>query len=421
MIPARRFGKIGGEIGGVPVRYVDPEVVRYLGDPDFVTGGHGYVYPKVVPKSEIWLDSTMDPQAIACSAYHEVVERQLMRLEKMSYDRAHDAALKVESEMRADLMARGIGEEAPLQVAGRWFARWKRLHRSRPAWYADAAARRLAAEEIHMFQLREAYIPPIQRSSRVSVRVGVASQAFTHVDGSDSARTALWVGIPALVLGAGAYLLGAGATVVLLVTGAGGLGGYVIAKKTGEAPSSQPEGKQGATKEVCLKDLDAATRAPIEEAIGKNDGHALSAFAAQAREHGWECAATELDQKARVISTSESSAKAMLDIEEVAKVAGEPISTALLGAFKVFVVVKKDGKIDDAHFDTPDGKSPGDVIVKQVENVIKLLADAGYTNASSQLSNVLASAQTHATAPVTASPTDGTATAITSTFAMAPA
>jgi len=134
MIPAVRFGKIVGQIGHVPVRMVDAELVRHLTkEPDFVVGGHGYIYD-FIPKREIWLDQDMSPQAVACSALHEATERTLMRQKKMGYDRAHDFANGVESKMRAELIKQGgLRGEQPLVVAGRWYRRWLTTHMERLA------------------------------------------------------------------------------------------------------------------------------------------------------------------------------------------------------------------------------------------------------------------------------------------------
>lgn len=134
MIPGVRFGKIEGQIGNVSVRMVDGELVRHLCDPGFVIGGHGYVYPKYIKKSEIWIDHDMSQQAIATAALHEAVERSLMKLKGMGYDRAHEFANGVEAQMRAELISRGgLRGEEPLVVAGRWYARWLRTHRERLA------------------------------------------------------------------------------------------------------------------------------------------------------------------------------------------------------------------------------------------------------------------------------------------------
>ena len=132
MIPAIRFGKIVGQIGGVPVRSVDMELARHLCDPDIAVGGHGYIYPDFIPKGEIWLDEDLSPQAFACSALHEATERLLMQKKKMSYDKAHDFANGVEAQLRAHMMKYGE-RGTPLQIAGRWYARWLRTHRDKLA------------------------------------------------------------------------------------------------------------------------------------------------------------------------------------------------------------------------------------------------------------------------------------------------
>lgn len=131
MNPAR-VGRIIGEAAGLRVRLVNGEIVRLLLDKDFTMGGHWYVY-KYVPRREVWLEEGLSQQAMACTLLHELVERTLQMKKRYSYDRAHDFANGVEAQLRTHLFRYGMGGETPLQIAGRWYARWQRTHRDKLA------------------------------------------------------------------------------------------------------------------------------------------------------------------------------------------------------------------------------------------------------------------------------------------------
>lgn len=76
---------------GVDIVYVDGSIVRQYFDPEFMFGGHEYVYT-YVPKNQIWLDILMDPRDLPHVMVHEWQERQLMKFEDKSYDVAHEFA-----------------------------------------------------------------------------------------------------------------------------------------------------------------------------------------------------------------------------------------------------------------------------------------------------------------------------------------
>lgn len=65
----------------------------------FTEGGHHYVY-KFVPKNEIWIDDSLNPIEYDYVIFHEVLERNLMKYNKLSYDHAHDAAINYEGSIR---------------------------------------------------------------------------------------------------------------------------------------------------------------------------------------------------------------------------------------------------------------------------------------------------------------------------------
>jgi hypothetical protein len=81
---------------------VDGSVVRRYFDPDFIFGGHGYVYD-YIPKNEIWLDDKMNPQEIPYIEKHERIERQLMQ-DGATYDEAHDIATAHDKRLRRAML-----------------------------------------------------------------------------------------------------------------------------------------------------------------------------------------------------------------------------------------------------------------------------------------------------------------------------
>lgn len=95
------------------VVHVDGRIVRQYIDPEFMFGGHFYVYD-YVPRLEIWLDEKMDEQEIPFVLLHEEVERLLMKKGK-SYDIAHEHATATEKEAR-----RGAGNRYPGDADYSW-------------------------------------------------------------------------------------------------------------------------------------------------------------------------------------------------------------------------------------------------------------------------------------------------------------
>jgi len=93
---------------GLKIQYVDGKIVREYIDPEFVFGGHEYVY-SYVPKGIVWLDNHMDPQDIPHTLLHEVYERELMSKGKL-YDVAHEYAIVREKESRREAGGSYIGD-----------------------------------------------------------------------------------------------------------------------------------------------------------------------------------------------------------------------------------------------------------------------------------------------------------------------
>jgi|GEM_PF-840501 len=83
---------------GVHVMIVDGSIVRRHIDPEFVFGGHDFVY-SYIPKGQIWLEDCMNPKEIPFVFEHEFLERRLMSKGK-DYDNAHEYATIADREAR---------------------------------------------------------------------------------------------------------------------------------------------------------------------------------------------------------------------------------------------------------------------------------------------------------------------------------
>jgi hypothetical protein len=100
----KKYGDMKEE--DIEVFYVDGEVVRNKFKSDFIEGGHGFVY-QWIPNNEIWIEygpeSTKEAPFILL---HEYVERTLMKYKKISYEKAHNIAAKVEFDKRPSQMSK---------------------------------------------------------------------------------------------------------------------------------------------------------------------------------------------------------------------------------------------------------------------------------------------------------------------------
>jgi hypothetical protein len=81
--------------------FVKGNLIRKYFDPDFIFGGHHYVY-SYIPTDQIWLDIKVDPEEIPFVYLHEKIERDLMEKGK-NYEEGHEIALALEKiERRKD-------------------------------------------------------------------------------------------------------------------------------------------------------------------------------------------------------------------------------------------------------------------------------------------------------------------------------
>jgi hypothetical protein len=80
----------------IEVWLVDGELVRDLYKTDFIEGGSGICYPWI-PINEIWIERNLIERGeINITILHEFVESSLMKINKMSYNKSHPIAAKVD-------------------------------------------------------------------------------------------------------------------------------------------------------------------------------------------------------------------------------------------------------------------------------------------------------------------------------------
>lgn len=90
---------------GRAVMAVDGTYVRNHHDSDFSQGGNGFRY-RFVPRGELWIDDAIPKVEWPYIGLHECYEAEKMK-GGMDYERAHDAAKRVENKARRAAMAGG--------------------------------------------------------------------------------------------------------------------------------------------------------------------------------------------------------------------------------------------------------------------------------------------------------------------------
>ena len=88
-------------VNGIKVWLINGKLVRDNFYIHFTEGGHNYVY-KFVPLNEIWIDDSLNPNEYGHVLFHEAIERNLMKYNKMTYHQAHDVAIKYEGVLRSN-------------------------------------------------------------------------------------------------------------------------------------------------------------------------------------------------------------------------------------------------------------------------------------------------------------------------------
>ena len=88
------------KINGLIIQYVDGSIIRQFLDPEFIFGGHKFVYD-YVPAKTIWVDNLQNRQELPYTLFHEIMEYKQMK-KGMTYDQAHDIATAFEKAKRRD-------------------------------------------------------------------------------------------------------------------------------------------------------------------------------------------------------------------------------------------------------------------------------------------------------------------------------
>jgi len=99
---------------GLLVVHIDGSQIRRNIDPEFVQGGHGYVY-SYIPKRprQVWVDATMDPRDWPPVESHEIKERHSMS-RGQKYESAHEIATRLEKSFRIAHGGSYASSETPL-------------------------------------------------------------------------------------------------------------------------------------------------------------------------------------------------------------------------------------------------------------------------------------------------------------------
>jgi hypothetical protein len=106
-----------GVLNGMRVWLVDSETIRRIFDIDFTMGSHD-AHSAFIPHGEIWVSRLLPPSDLAPLLVHEAVERQWMVHRKWSYERAHDRASVLETQLRRQIHRHHIATRAQaMQIA----------------------------------------------------------------------------------------------------------------------------------------------------------------------------------------------------------------------------------------------------------------------------------------------------------------
>lgn len=107
----------------IEVWLVNGEIVRDLFKTDFIEGGNskhdGGVY-SWIPKGEIWIEKELEDIEINLTILHEYIENTLMKLKKLSYNKAHTIASKIDFKHRKNwdiVKVKSLNREEALKMA----------------------------------------------------------------------------------------------------------------------------------------------------------------------------------------------------------------------------------------------------------------------------------------------------------------
>lgn len=107
-MPPRKGGRVEisglyrvylGRRQGQQVWIVDGAKVVSQLYPPFIMGGNDQRY-RFNPDNDVWIDNRIGCEELTYTIEHELIERQLMREKGMTYNRAHNAGLALESHLR---------------------------------------------------------------------------------------------------------------------------------------------------------------------------------------------------------------------------------------------------------------------------------------------------------------------------------
>jgi hypothetical protein len=98
--PKNRKKKFQGRIDDCEIYTVNGDYIKEKDFMDFVEGGNWKVYPKFIPKMEIWVDEEIKERDWKYILLHELTESYIMDKYDYAYPDAHDIANKYEKAYR---------------------------------------------------------------------------------------------------------------------------------------------------------------------------------------------------------------------------------------------------------------------------------------------------------------------------------
>lgn len=100
----------------VSIVFVKGNLVRKYFDPDFIFGGHHYVY-SYIPENQIWIDIKANDEEAPFIFLHEKIERDIMKKGK-TYEEGHEIAHCIEITKRREAGACYPGDNNYLRPKG---------------------------------------------------------------------------------------------------------------------------------------------------------------------------------------------------------------------------------------------------------------------------------------------------------------
>ncbi len=85
---------------GTKIKIVNGNEIRNKIEIDFIGGGHGYAYPGIIPKDEIWIEDMESKEDMQDILIHEIIEYIFEKYANIKYNKAHNIANDVEVAIR---------------------------------------------------------------------------------------------------------------------------------------------------------------------------------------------------------------------------------------------------------------------------------------------------------------------------------